>query len=66
MTVELIDPRVKAILEEFARMNLIKIREEEVSSKRFSVLLSKLRSKEEAVPDMDEITKEVELVRSLR
>lgn len=66
ITVELIDPRVKALLEDLAKMNLIKIREEEVPSKRLSSLLSKLRSKEEEAPGMEEITKEVELVRTQR
>jgi hypothetical protein len=66
ITVELIDPRVKALLEDLAKMNLIKIREEETSQNRFSNLLSKLRSKEEEAPSMEEITKEVELVRAQR
>ncbi|MCB9283155.1 MAG: hypothetical protein H6563_03700 [Lewinellaceae bacterium] len=66
ITVELIDPRVKALLEDLAKMNLIIIREEETPSKRLSNLLSKLRSKEEEAPGMEEITKEVELVRTER
>ncbi len=66
ITVELIDPRVKALLEDLAKMNLIKIREEEVPSKRLSGLLSKLRSKEGEAPSLEEITKEVELVRTQR
>jgi hypothetical protein len=49
ITVELIDPRVKALLEDLAKMNLIKIREEETSQNRFSKLLTKLRSTEEEV-----------------
>lgn len=64
--IELLDPRVKALLEDLAKMNLIKIREEEVPQKRFSALLSKLRSKEQEAPGLEEITKEVELVRSKR
>ncbi|MBK8493209.1 MAG: hypothetical protein IPL49_20575 [Saprospirales bacterium] len=66
ITVELIDPRVKALLEDLAKMNLIKIREEETPQKRFSNLLSKLRSKEEEAPSVEEIAKEVELVRTQR
>ena len=66
ITVELIDPRVKALLEDLAKMNLIKIREEEVPSKRLSALLSRLRSKEEEAPSIEEITKEVEFVRAQR
>ena len=64
--IELLDPRVKALLEDLAKMNLIKIREEEAPQKRFSALLSKLRSKEQETPGLEEITKEVELVRSKR
>lgn len=67
ITVELIDPRVKALLEDLAKMNLIRIRvEEEVHSKRLSALLSKLRSKEDEAPRMEEITKEIEQVRTQR
>lgn len=67
ITVELIDPRVKALLEDLAKMNLIRIRvEEEVPSKRLSALLSKLRSKEDEAPSMEEITKEIEQVRTQR
>lgn len=66
ITVELIDPRVKALLEDLAKMNLIKIREEETSQNRLSKLLSKLRSKEEEAPSIEEITKEVALVRAQR
>lgn len=67
ITVELIDPRVKALLEDLAKMNLIRIREEEeVPVKRLSTLLSKLRSKEEEVPNMEDIIEEVEQVRAQR
>lgn len=67
ITVELIDPRVKALLEDLAKMNLIRIREEEeVPVKRLSTLLSKLRSKEEEVPNMVDIIEEVEQVRAQR
>ena len=67
ITVELIDPRVKALLEDLAKMNLIRIREEEeVPVKRLSALLAKLRSKEDEAPSMEEITKEVEQVRTRR
>lgn len=63
--IELIDPRVKAILEDLAKMDLIRIQEEE-PQKRLSALLTKLRSKEEEAPSIEEITEEVELVRSQR
>jgi len=66
MKIELIDPRVKAILEDLAKMDLIRIQEEEEPKERLSALLTKLRSNEEEAPSIEEITKEVELVRSQR
>ncbi len=66
MKIELIDPRVKAILEDLAKMDLIRIQEEEEPKERLSALLTKLRSKEGDAPSIEEITKEVELVRSQR
>jgi len=67
LKIELIDPRVKALLEDLAKLkNLIKIQEEESTQKRFSALLAKLRSKKDEAPSLDEITKEVEIVRSQR
>ena len=66
ITVELIDPRAKMLLEDLAKMNLIKIQEVETSKQRFSALLSRLRSREEEAPSLEEITKEVEEVRSER
>lgn len=66
ITVELIDPRAKMLLEDLAKMNLIKIQEVETSKQRFSALLSRLRAREEEAPSLEEITKEVEEVRSER
>lgn len=66
LRIELVDPRVKILLEDLAKLNLIKIQEEEEPQKRFSALLKKLRSKEEEAPSLEEITKEVEIVRSQR
>jgi uncharacterized protein YwgA len=66
LRIELVDPRVKILLEDLAKLNLIKIQEEEELQKRFSALLKKLRSKEEEAPSLEEITKEVEIVRSQR
>jgi hypothetical protein len=64
--IELIDPRAKILLEDLAKLNLIKIQEVETSKELFSALLSKLRSKEEEAPSLEEITKEVESVRAER
>lgn len=64
--IELIDPRAKILLEDLAKLNLIKIREVETSKQRFSALLSRLRSKQEEAPSLEEITKEVESLRAER
>lgn len=54
------------MLEDLAKLNLINILEEEEPQKRYTALLKKLRSKEEEAPGLDEITEEVEIVRSSR
>ena len=66
LRVELLDPRVRALLEDLVQLNLIKIQEEEDPSKRFSELLSRFRSREGEVPSIEEITAEVELIRAKR
>ncbi|MBI1193305.1 MAG: hypothetical protein GC205_09035 [Bacteroidetes bacterium] len=66
LTVELIDPQVRAILEQLAKMNLIKIKEDKVPSEQFANLLNKLRANEKDVPDPGEISAEVEAARALR
>jgi hypothetical protein len=67
MTVELVDPRVKALLEDLEKLNLIRIKEEEeVPMNRFSALLSKLRSNEKDAPSLEEISAEVDQVRTQR
>lgn len=66
LTIELIDPRAKVLLEGLAQMNLIKIQEISETQKRVSNLLSRLRSMSEEAPDLEEITAEVEKVRTER
>jgi hypothetical protein len=61
--IELLDPRARALLEDLAKLNLIRI-EEEDPAQRLSALLTKLRSKAEEAPGLEEITSEVELVRA--
>jgi len=63
--IELLDPRAQALIEDLAKMDLIKIQDIDTSKERFSTLLHKLRSKE-SVPSLEEITKEVETVRAER
>lgn len=63
--IELLDPEVKGLLEELARLKLIRL--QEISSPRqdFSDLLCDLREHDD-VPDLEDISKEVETVRAKR
>lgn len=64
MKIEIVNPKAKRILEELADLNLISIKKED-SLKSFDALLRKLRSKKSPL-SLDEITKEVEIVRAKR
>lgn len=65
LTIDLLNPKAKALLKELADLKLIRIREEEGKGD-FQELLDKLRSKSEVAPSLEEITKEVEAVRAKR
>jgi len=62
--VDILDPKARKLLKELADLNLISIRKSTRSD--FSKVLGKLRSESEAAPDLDEIAREVETVRSRR
>jgi hypothetical protein len=62
--VDIVNPKAKKLLKELADLKLINIRENE-PVKSFSELLGKLRSKHVKI-SLDEITKEVEAVRTKR
>ena len=64
MRIDIVNPKAKKIIKELADLNLISIRDKD-PIKSFQKLLSKLRSNAERV-SLDEITKEVELVRARR
>ncbi|MEM7655410.1 MAG: hypothetical protein AAF399_04715 [Bacteroidota bacterium] len=66
LTIELIDPRAKILLEGLAELKLINIQEKREAPRSFSALVHKLRAKAEEAPDLKEITAEVEQVRSDR
>jgi hypothetical protein len=65
LRIEIINPKAKRLLKNLADLGLIRIKKERVKSD-FSELLSKLRSQSENAPSLEEITKEVEMVRKLR
>lgn len=64
LRIDIVNPKAKKIIKELADLNLISIRDKD-PIKSFQELLTKLRSKTDAI-SLDEITKEVELVRAKR
>lgn len=64
MRIDIVNPKAKKIIKDLADMNLITIRDND-PLKSFQALLDKLRSKSATI-SLDEITKEVEVVRAKR
>lgn len=64
MTIDILNPKAAKLIKDLADLNLISI--QDPSKKGFTHILKKLRSKAKSVPSLDEITKEVELVRTRR
>lgn len=65
--IELIDPKAILLLEDLAKLNLIRIREIPSSNQEgMSRLLERLRSKESQPLSEEEIEKEVEEIRERR
>ena len=65
LRIDIVNPKAKRIIKDLADLNLINIRDAKDAMKSFETLLKKLRSKGKGI-SLDEITKEVELVRSRR
>ena len=63
--IEIVNPKAKSLIQNLAKMNLIRIKKDKVKTE-FEELLARLRKHSENVPSLDEITKEVELVRNAR
>jgi len=59
LSVQIINPKAKALLMNLAEMNLIQIKAKPVLSE----ILARLRRNEAEIPTFEEITEEVELVR---
>ena len=66
LRIEIVNPKAKKLLKELANLNLISIGKSFDSKTEFKEILSKLRSNSDSAPSLDEITKEVEIVRALR
>jgi len=65
LQIEILNPKAKSILKNLADLKLITIRKEKKQSE-FITLLEKLRTNSEEAPTDEEITAEVEAVRSKR
>jgi hypothetical protein len=64
LRIDVLNPKVVKLLNDLADLNLIIIKKD--SKDDFKEVLLKLRSNSKSVPNLDEITKEVEKVRSKR
>lgn len=64
MRIDILNPKAAKLLKDLADMNLIAI--QDTSKNGFVSVLKKLRSKAKLAPTFEEITSEVELVRSKR
>ena len=64
LKIEIVNKKAKKILQELANLNLINIQDQD-PLKSFQSLLNRLRNQKDA-PSLQEITKEVELVREKR
>ncbi len=64
LRVNILNPKASRLLKDLADLNLISI--QDTSKNGFKSVLKKLRSKSKLVPSLEEITQEVELVRSRR
>jgi hypothetical protein len=64
LRVDILNPKAAKLLKDLADLKLIAI--QDTSKSGFASVLKKLRSKAKSAPSLDEITKEVEFVRSKR
>ena len=62
LSVEIINPKAKMLLQNLAAMNLIQIK----NQPSLTSMLATLRRNEDQIPSSEEITQEVELVRQAR
>ena len=64
MRIDILNPKAAKLLKDLAALNLIAIKD--TSKNGFASVLKKLRSKAKSAPSFEDITTEVELVRSKR
>lgn len=65
LMIDIINPKAKVLLNDLADLNLIRISGQE-SKSRLKDVLGELRSKSNELPDLDEISGEVDKVRTAR
>lgn len=65
ITIDILNPKAIKLLKNLADLNLISIQKKN-SQKGFAEVLKKLRSNHKSAPSLEEITKEVEIVRAKR
>ena len=66
ITIEILNPKAKQLIKDLADMKLINISKSNNRIADFKKILTKLRSNSDSIPSLDEINKEVELVRTKR
>ncbi len=66
ISIEILNPKAKKLLQSLAELNLISIIDNGNSGDNIELLLKKLRKNSSSAPALDEITKEVEIVRRKR
>ena len=64
--IEILNPKAKKILQNLAELKLINIKESGTTKQSIKKLLSDLRKQADSAPSMDEISKEVNIVRRKR
>ena len=64
LRINILNPKALRLLQDLADLELISI--QDTSANGFASVLKRLRSKAEAAPTLDEITREVESVRAKR
>lgn len=62
MRIDILNPKAAKLIKDLADLKLIAI--QEPSKNSFAMVLKKLRSKAKSAPSFEEITKEVEMVRT--
>jgi len=63
LKINILNPKARTLLNDLADMDLIEIQDEPANG--FAIVLKKMRAKKE-VPSLEEVTREVEKIRSKR